>query len=97
MTSRKDEERSATSLAEDLRDWRELEDVLVRMGHALGFFRAMDWDECRWVIHTDNPVTQMLWAALEALKEMGAVEVREGEGDYEYRWSGFELHGRRLG
>jgi hypothetical protein len=55
------------SLATDLRDWRELEDVLVRLGRALGFFLHMEWEECRWVIHTANPLTDMLWSTLEAL------------------------------
>lgn len=84
-------------LAAELKDWRELEDVLVRIGRAIGFFQGKSWEDIRWVIHTSNPLTDMLWATLEALKEMGAVEMREGAGDYEYRWMGYELHGVKLG
>ncbi|HYY11988.1 MAG TPA: hypothetical protein VE781_13700 [Kineosporiaceae bacterium] len=75
------------TFAEDMRDWREVEDTLVCLGRSLGFFLDVEDREAWSALQYANPLCDALSDVLFRLRDIGALDERDGPGDVEFRWS----------
>lgn len=79
-------------LKEDMKDWEEIETVFLIIGKRLGLYeKSLELSDfpkhILWSASEDSIEIEAINNVLRELIKIGAIEERDGERDYEFRWN----------
>lgn len=73
------------SVREALKDWVELDEAIHLVAYSIGILSEGERFK-KHVYWSANPIGDSISRLLASLEDMGALERRDGEQDYELRW-----------